>query len=55
MIPIHETFATRQEAEAFRDRMYREWHPAGYGTRIDITQAPDGTWIASGHRFDTCD
>lgn len=56
MIYIHEEFDTEEEAVKFRDRYYRSYHPAGYGTRIKITQdETTGKWIASGSRGSTAD
>lgn len=55
MIPIHQTFLTRAEAEQFVINYKREYHPAGYGTRLDISEAQDGQWIVSGYRYSSCD
>ena len=56
MIKIYREFATRAEAEAFRDALYLDYHPCGYGTTIDIYTTPArDKWIASGHRFNSCD
>jgi hypothetical protein len=38
MIPIHETFPTRRDAEVWAAGYRCQYHPAGYGTRLDITK-----------------
>ena len=56
MIRIFETFDTEAEANAFRDRMYEAYHPAGYGTFIRVEY--DGfekQWVAHGTRAESCD
>lgn len=56
MIRIYETFDTEAEAVAFRDRYYRNYHPAGYGTHITIEQdRTTGKWRAYGSRSHSCD
>jgi hypothetical protein len=55
MIQIRETFPTKAEAEIWAARYKSEYHPAGYGTRLTISEAPDGQWIVSGHRYSSCD
>ncbi len=65
MIRIYEQFATKADAEAFRDRYYASYAPMGYGTHIKIKEEtvaePDNggavsvVWIASGSRGASCD
>lgn len=61
MINIYETFDSEEDAEAFKERYYQNYHPWGYGTHIDI-DAPDAArakdadkWVASGYRSASCD
>lgn len=53
-INIKDTFPSKEEAEAFRERYYRNYHPAGYGTSLTITE-DNGQWIVQGYRFSSCD
>jgi hypothetical protein len=59
MIRIHEVFESAEAAEKFRDEMYAAWHPAGYGTHIQIKRDYDingaGRWVAWGSRAESCD
>lgn len=37
-------------------RIERNYHPVGYGTSFHKPeQRADGSWIARGHRFNSCD
>lgn len=38
MIRLHAEFDTREEAELWRDGMYRSYHPLGYSTHITIAE-----------------
>ena len=54
MVRIHRLFDTREAAEAFVRAYLRDYHPCGYGTRLEI--AADGSeWAVTGHRFSSCD
>lgn len=64
MIHIYEAFDTEAEAEAFKERYYRNFHPWGYGTHIKIYSPAEqhfndrrdqGKWIAIGSRSASCD
>lgn len=48
-------FDSEDEANAWRDDYYKQWHPLGYGTMIHVQQAQNGKWIAHGYRWDSCD
>lgn len=48
-------FKTESDAMLWREKYYENWHPAGYGTVINISQEEDGTWSCSGHRGSSCD
>jgi hypothetical protein len=61
MVYIYETFDSQHDAELYRDRYYRSYHPVGYGTHIAI-HAPDkhrprdpDKWVAIGSRGSGCD
>ncbi|MDX0455472.1 hypothetical protein GOC72_18630 [Sinorhizobium medicae] len=54
MIKINERFMKREQAEEFKDRMYREYHPCGYGTSLTITESGGG-FAVNGHRYSSCD
>ena len=56
MIAYYELYDTKEEAEAFRDRVYNSYHPLGYGTHIRIDYDADRKkWIAHGGRAESCD
>lgn len=50
-----EGFDTRAEAEQWRDKYYQNYHPAGYGTVITISEEADGSFTAKGSRGTSCD
>lgn len=54
MIKIYQEFKTEQEALDFKLRMYRNYHPMGYGTHITVEQRGN-TWVAYGSRSHSCD
>lgn len=54
MIRIYERFDKREQANAFKERMYRDYHPCGYGTSLTITETSTGV-IVSGSRYSSCD
>lgn len=67
MIRLHCEFDTLEEAELWRDGMYRSYHPMGYGTHITIEKRvrtsidingisqTDWYWVAWGSRAESCD
>lgn len=58
---VNTVFDTFQEAETFVRDYYREWHPAGYGTHLEVhpVLAPysaDVTgWRVYGGRSNSCE
>lgn len=54
MIRINERFDNREQAQAYMDRMYRDYHPCGYGTSLTITENAKGFTVA-GSRYRSCD
>lgn len=64
LVSVRETFATTADAHAFKVRYERNYHPAGYGTRLSIntvigrhpeTGADTTQFVVSGHRYSSCD
>jgi hypothetical protein len=56
IINIREECTTQQEAEQIRNRILNAYHPAGYGTSLQIYQQPsDNKWIVEGYRYSSCD
>jgi len=54
MIRINRSFDTEAEAIQFKEDMLRQYHPCGYGTKLNISSA-NGQWHVTGHRFSSCD
>lgn len=54
-VPIDKTFDTKEEAAKWRADYMRDYHPAGYGTFIEIKETDDGKWRAYGGRYSSCD
>lgn len=47
---------TKEEALEQRQGYFRKYHPAGYGTTIsEPREQADGTWLAHGYRYSSCD
>jgi hypothetical protein len=56
MIHYHETFKTKEDAEAFIERVCKSYHPLGYGTYFqEPVQQEDGKWLVTGSRSASCD
>jgi hypothetical protein len=55
VIYYNETFATEEDAKAYKDSITRAYHPAGYGTSLEIIPEPDGTFRVKGMRYASCD
>lgn len=63
MIRLYQEFATEADAIAWREAMYRAYHPLGYSTHITIAKATGmglageavTKWIAHGSRAESCD
>lgn len=54
MIRIYERFDKREQADAFKARIYIQYHPAGYGTSLTVTETSTGV-VVSGSRYSSCD
>jgi hypothetical protein len=56
LVNIYEEFASHEEAEQYQEAMYRNYHPAGYGTHIAIVKDDTtGRYICRGYRYSSCD
>ena len=60
MIQIQEFFYCEKEAIKFKEKMYRDYHPAGYGTHLRIISPQnynnnDHMWMVIGTRYSSCD
>jgi hypothetical protein len=56
MIYWEQTFDTEQQAIKYREKVYENYHPCGYGTHITITHDLNtNKWVAKGTRSHTCD
>lgn len=42
-------------AEDKMQQIYRDYHPAGYGTSLELWNNGDGTFTIKGSRSSTCD
>lgn len=50
------TGQTQEAVNEAIERIYRNYHPVGYGTDFDEPrQGEDGLWLARGHRANSCD
>lgn len=47
--------ATKEHAEAWRERLFRNFHPAGYGTRVRIENLDNGMVLFRYSRANSCD
>lgn len=56
IVNIHEEFDSEEAASTARDKILQWYHPAGYGTTLNIHPPHnDGKWIVSGYRYSSCD
>jgi hypothetical protein len=56
MIYWQTEFDTEQEAIEYREKVYEDYHPMGYGTHIRIEyDLTTNKWVAKGTRSHTCD
>lgn len=55
MVNINRVFNTQAEAETFKATTLNRYHPAGYGTSLDIHKTHDGRWAVTGYRYSSCD
>lgn len=46
---------TIEALEQWRDGLYRDYHPCGYGTHLTIEEVAPGVGIAKGSRSNSCD
>jgi hypothetical protein len=53
-IAVRKVFETREDAERYLSSYFRNYHPAGYGTELDIKETPDG-FVVFGGRWNSCD
>lgn len=52
----HHLFKSAVDAMAFIAQEILRWHPAGYGTYFnEPTRQPDGQWLVTGSRSNSCD
>lgn len=54
-IQIYEKFDSEEQAVDYMNKMYENYHPAGYGTVLDVYQLLSGQWVVDGYRYDSCD
>lgn len=47
--------ATKEHAEAWKERWYRNFHPAGYGSRVRFEERDDGMVLFRYSRANSCD
>jgi hypothetical protein len=53
-VRVNKTFKTKADAEQYVRIYFSNYHPAGYGTELDIKETSDG-FVVVGGRWDSCD
>lgn len=56
IVNIREVRDTQAEAEARREEIMYNYHPAGYGTTLRVAvDAVTSKWLVEGYRYSSCD
>lgn len=55
MVTIRELFDTEQEASLWASQYLQNYHPCGYGTRLDPPTRHGRQWLVRGSRSHSCD
>lgn len=56
IINIREEFETQELAQSRKEQLLSQYHPAGYGTTLQVYQQPaQTTWSVTGYRYSSCD